>query len=201
MAMLNNVTACLNSSSNFVMTEIINSLDDIKSLFWNITMGALGLDTTLTTNQGKVRISRQTTSSPAFKVTDDVVFIQIYPYNSSFAKQRDVGYSGYDSFNANRVINYSRVWEVSWICYGPNSSQNIETIRNQIFMPTFTNQAKTKNMYLITDTGMPRYAPEIFNDQWWERWDLSARYNEGVVRIDKVPYLNDINIVIQKGSA
>ena len=181
------------------MADIINSIKDIEKTFWNVTSQILGIDTNLAENQGKVRRSWQTTGAPSWKITDDVTFIQVLPVDDEFAKQRDIGYSDHDSITAKRSINYSRVFSIGWTCYGPNSFDNIETIRNGIFLPVFTNQIKAINMCLVTDVGMPQRVPELFNGQWWERCDFSARYNEAVERSNTVPYLDRVGIITQKG--
>lgn len=179
------------------MADIINTLKDMEELFWTVTSKILGLDTTLAINQGKVRRSWQTSGVPSWKITEDITFIQILPLNDDFAKQRDVGYSSSDSENAKRSVNYSRVFSIGWTCYGPNSFDNIEIIRNGIFLPTYKDIIKKKNMFLVTDVGMPQRVPELFNGQWWERCDLQVRYNEGVERSTIVPYLQTAKIQIE----
>ena len=181
------------------MADIINSLNDMEELFWTVTMQILGLSTTLAANQGKVRRNWQTTGAPAWKISDDVTFIQIVPVDDDFARQRDISHSDFGLTTAKRTVKYSRVFGVSWTCYGPNSFDNIEKIRNGLFVETYRNLIAVKNMYLVTDIGMPRRVPELFNGQWWERSDLSVRYNEGVERNATVNRIESARIYTQKG--
>lgn len=181
------------------MSDVINSLNDMEELFWTVTAKILGYDTSLQATQGKVRISWLPAGAPSWKITDDITFLSIVPDDDYFAKQRDVSHSEFGSTNATRTIKYTRVFGVSWICYGPNSFDNIEKIRNGIFVEIYRNFIAAKNMYLLPDIGMPRRAPELLNGQWWERSDLSARYNEGVERNATVNRIDSARIYTQKG--
>lgn len=185
------------------MPDTILSLKQIEDLFQDVTMQMLGYPKVdgdgEPINQDKVRISWPTAGAPAWGITEDITFIRVSPIDDLFARQRDVGYSAQDSVTAKRSVNYSRVHQIQWICYGPNSFEKIENIRHGIFLPGFKDQFKKKNMFLVTDVGMPQRMPELFNGQWWERSDLIVRYNEGVERSNTVPYLDRVGITIQKG--
>lgn len=181
------------------MADIINSLNDMEELFWTVTAKILGYDTSLQATQGKVRRSWQPVGAPTWKITDDVTFFQILPVDDDFARQRDTSHSDYGATSAKRTIKYTRVFSLSWICYGPNSFDNIEKIRSGIFVETYRNLIAAKNMYLLPDIGMPRRAPELHNGQWWERSDLSARYNEGVEVSSTVNRIDSVRIYTQKG--
>lgn len=180
------------------MADTILTLRQIEDIFQTVTMQILGLPESDADghpiNQDKVRIAWPTGGAPAWKINDDVVFLRIVPVDDPFARQRDVGYSDQDSFNTKKSVNYSRVHQVQWTCYGPNSFDNIETIRNGIFLQEFREQFKKKNLFLVADVGMPQRIPELFNGQWWERCDLIVRYNEGVERSNTVPKILGIKI-------
>ena len=180
------------------MADVILTLKQIEDLFQDVTMQMLGYAKVdaygVAINQDKVRIAWQTSGAPSWGIAENVTFIRVSPVDDFFARQRDVGYSDADNENAKRSVNYTRVFAIAWTCYGPNSNENIETIRNSIFLPTFKSQFKQSNMYLVTDVGMPTRLPELYNGQWWERSDLVVRYNEGVERSNTVPYLDRINI-------
>ena len=180
------------------MADTILTIKQIEDLFQSVTMQMLGLpekdidDNPI--NQDKVRIAWPTGGAPAWRIDEDITFLQITPVDDFFARQRDIGYSDQDTENAKRSVNYSRVHQIQWICYGPSSFENIETIRHSIFLPDFKNQFKTKNMHLVTDVGMPQRSPELFNGRWWERSNITVRYNEGVERSSTVPYIQEIKI-------
>ena len=44
---------------------------------------------------------------------------------------------------------------------------------------------------------MPTRLPELYNNQWWERTDFSATFNEGVTRVSEVPYITSAEIVLK----
>lgn len=185
------------------MADTILKLEDLESFFQSITMKMLGIaevDANLKPiNQDKVRISWPTSGAPAWKITDDVTFIRVNNVSDQITQQRDVGYSAVDSDTANRTVSYTRVHEVAWIFYGPNSFDNADIARNGLYLPQYKDLLKASNLGLILDVPVPVRFPELLNGQWWERTDFTAKFNELVIRQGTVPYIKSADIIIKKG--
>lgn len=179
------------------MTDINLTLDQIKKVFSDLTFSMLGLDPT--NDAGKVRSEWPTTGSPGWKITDDITFFAINFDDDPITRQMDVTYSSLDDINLNQSLSYTRVIRVNWMCYGPNSFNNIDIIRSSLSQPDFISTLKSNNIALIMDLSMPTRAPELFNGQWWDRSSLYARFNELVVRSTPVPYIQTPNIQVIKG--
>ena len=181
------------------MADTILTIRQLEDIFQRITTEILGLDPNDTANASKVRIAWPTCGAPAWKITDDVVFIRVNNADDPITRQRDVEYSSIDADTANKKVHYTRVHSIKWILYGPNSFDNAETVRNGLYLPQFKEGLAKNNLYLITDVPAPVRIPELFNGQWWERTDLTAAFNGMVVRITTVPYIKSADVIIKKG--
>jgi len=67
-------------------------------------------------------------------------------------------------------------------------------MRISIFDSNLMMEMQKKNLALITDVSMPARIPELYNNQWWERTDFSATFNEAVIREKQVPYILSTDI-------
>jgi hypothetical protein len=181
------------------MADTILTRQQIEDLFQNLTLQMLGLDPAAPANQNRVRIGWPSKGAPAWKINDDVAFLLINYDDDPITRQVDVTYENADSDNASRVVSYTRVIRVNWISYGPNSFNDMDTIRNGLFVPQFIQQLATNNMSLILDVPVPFRMPELFNGQWWERTSFYARFNEKVNRHSDVPYIKFADVQIVKG--
>ena len=191
------------------MADTVLTLKQIEDFFQELTCNILGiplLDNTdpenpVPINQDKVRIAWPTTGAPAWKITEDITFLQITPVNDPYMQQRHTEHVNTGAGNINQLIQYTRVHEVQWICYGPNSYEHAETIRNGIYLTEFKDLLGAQNLHLILDVPAVKRSPELYNGQWWQRANLSARFNELVIRTTSVPYLvgTDIKVITEKG--
>lgn len=178
------------------MADQVLKLTEIEDFFGEITSKMLKIDLNKKKNLGKVRIAWPTSGAPTWKINDDVVFLRITPVDDVMARQLDICY---DPVKDNKPYmkkktGYTRVHKVNWTFYGPMSYDNADIVRHSIFDFDYMTEFKKKNLFLITDVSMPVRLPELYNDQWWERTDFSATFNEGVVRETEVPYLTSTDI-------
>jgi hypothetical protein len=51
------------------------------------------------------------------------------------------------------------------------------------------------NLYLVPDTTTPDRNPELFESQWWERWDWAAIFNEQVNESITIPKVATIQVI------
>ena len=163
------------------MTDTILTLTALQTLFQTLTMQMLGLDPAVKSSAYKVRIAWPTGGAPAWKITDDVVSIQCQEVDDEYNRQHDVVVStAVDVATVKR--GRTRVNGVTWVFRGPNSYDNAQLVKDAIFYDEHKLTLAKSNVYLIPDVAAPRRIPEPFQGQWWERVDLSMRFNELVIR-------------------
>ena len=178
------------------MADQVLTLKQIEDFFVKITCDMLGLDMTKTINFGKVRKAWPTDGAPSWKISEDIVFLRITPIDDKMARQLNIIYdpNKSDITMADKKTGYTRVHKVDWTLYGPNSYDNPDIIRISIFDSNLMMEMQKKNLALITDVSMPARIPELYNNQWWERTDFSATFNEAVIREKQVPYILSTDI-------
>lgn len=181
------------------MANIYLTMKQLETLFWQSTLLMIGLDPENKANAGKVRLSWPTQGAPAWKVDEDVIFLRITEADDEYNRQRDTAYDpkDKDADNAIEKKTFTRIIQTYWICYGPNSFDRAFAIRNALFATQSRETLSGSGLYLISDMDAPRRSPELFAGQWWERTDLSARFNE-YIRLDTtVPYLKSADIAVE----
>ena len=176
------------------MADVYNNMAQIENLVQDVTTQMLGYN--IIDNPDKVRVAWPTGGAPAWKIQDDVVFVKVTPIPDNYTRQRHVSYSEYNSTLVNKTVKQTRVYSIKWICYGPNSCENIEKINSGVWLQQFRELMAQKNMYLVTEVDMPVRFPELYNGQWWDRYDLEAKYYEGTERNVSVGKFDSINIVV-----
>lgn len=95
-----------------------------------------------------------------------------------------------------KITNYTRVWEVYFTVYGPNSFDNARKIRSRLFDQDIHDQFAQSQLYWVTDPPAPRRVPEFKDEQWWERVDFTARFNEFVTETYTAPVVQSAEIIV-----
>lgn len=144
----------------------------------------------------KVRIEWPTTGQPAFRISDNVCFIKAVEVDDSYGMIRDVQYPQASETSLSQTTTYTRVWRVDFINYGPASFDNARLIRSAVLLDFAHDFIAASNVYLIPDTPSPKRIPYEFNSQWWERTDLSLRFNEFVTETTTVNQGASVEVII-----
>lgn len=181
------------------MADTKLSLKQSEDFFQKLTLQLLGLDPEAKASQSRVRITWPENGAPAWKRTEDVAFLMVNYDDDPYTRQVEVTYQENTETAANMVASSTRVLRVTWICYGPHSFDDADTIKAKLFTPEMRLLTAKNNLALITDVPMPVRSPELFNGQWWERTTFYARFNEKVIRQTDVPYIQYADVQIVKG--
>lgn len=141
-----------------------------------------------------VRIAWQ--NAPSAKYGEDVCHIRATEWDSPYNRQRHIVVQALDDVSVNIQTSYTRVLDIGFVLYGPRAYDNASKLRDAIFYQPNKLAAAEQNIYLIPDIPAPRRIPELFQGQWWERADLSIRFNNLVVRNFAVPAIEAVNIIV-----
>jgi hypothetical protein len=182
-----------------ILTSLALSPQAISNFWQTLTCAMLGIDTT--TDElcySKVRLEWPTSGQPAWKISEDVTFLKVTEEDDSYNRIRDRRYSPNGSTTVLSEDVYTRVWRVSWACYGPNSFDNARLIKSALMQLDYvTDQMAQVRLYLVTDIPATTRAPEKFQGQWWERTDLSIKVNEQVEESLTVPTIQSAQILLE----
>lgn len=165
---------------------------EIMRLFYRASMTALGFDPDKKygTTKPPVRLTYSTYGKPDWSVGDDVLFITFAAMADETTQPihetwKDAGRDLIRTHGVNRVI------QVSFTAYGPNCYENLIKLRHA-FMDG-SDILRAADIMLIPDESAPQYAPEMYQNMWWDRADMSMRFNntmtweEDVKAIEEVP--------------
>lgn len=167
-------------------------LSELENTFQPVIASMTGLDA-----NSKVRVSWPTDGAPAWKITDDIAFIQVTEEDSPINRQRDVWLSYTSSPEVqNQETTYTRVIKLALMLYGPNSFAYAQTVRDLMFYETYREILALKKLYLIPDMPSPRRFPELFENRWWERVDMSMLFNELVSINLAVPFITSAEVLV-----
>ena len=181
------------------MADVFLTLKQLENLYWQLTMQILGYDPADYENPKKstpVRIAWPADGSPAWKRDEDVIFLRIGEDDDPFNKLRDTTFTQSNEDYATQATSYTRVLNVHWVCYGPNSYDNAFRIRNALYDTKQKEFLGVNKIYLIPAIESPRRSPELFVGQWWERTNLMAKFNELIKLDTPAPYLKSATVEV-----
>lgn len=164
------------------LTDIFLSDSELGTLFQSTTWSVLELDPADLASSYAVRLAWPTMGAPSWKHTETVTFLRITEIDNPINKQRDTRYAAYSDEYLNQLTETSRVLNVTWVTYGPDSGLWVQKIRERLFYQEFHDLLRAEQVFAVPDVRAPQRIPELFQGQWWERWDLTITCNEFVRR-------------------
>jgi hypothetical protein len=183
------------STVTFANGQTLNSSaltqTQIENTFQVLTTSILGEGTD---PNSAVRISWPTGGAPGWDITDDVIFLKATITNDRVNRSRDRGHSNPSDGSLTETVTYIRVWKIDFLLYGPNSLDHARLIKSALYMDWTQTTLAASNMAVVLDVADPRRMPELFEGQWWERSDFSARFNELVTETTTVAAIASIEI-------
>lgn len=157
------------------------ALDELEKLVWEVLMELLGYDPKKTYAKPPVRRSWGKMGQPGWSYDEDVLFFQL-----SFIDGQDVSQPLHDFWKDEikhdeptgdliRHQEQTRVMEARLVAYGPNGVTNLDNIRTAIYngVPAL----RSAGIFVVPGNEAPKYAPELFQSQWWRRADMRMIFN------------------------
>lgn len=174
------------------MADIILSLNELGDLFYDLTVLMIG-----GSPPADVRRAWATQGAPAFDANDNVIFYKITDVESPMTALREDLYSQIGSPEyGNMKLGYTRTLQVDWIFYGTSSWDYATLVRNGLYFESNRDLLKLNNIYPVPQFAPPRRIPELFQGLWYERMDLSVKFNELIVLDRTQPYIKIVPIVV-----
>ncbi|MBQ3476787.1 MAG: hypothetical protein IJ893_02765 [Bacteroidales bacterium] len=160
----------------------------LEDLFWRATVMCLGLDPDSEDEavHKRVRISWPTseTGNSNWGREENVVFLRISPGYDTYGTLHDIDHV-YDpeTDTQKEVVRYHRSHRIVWVCYGPDSDDDADTIRIGIVRDAVHSYLKASNVAILPHIREPVRVPEQDETgEWWERCDLEADFYQLVTR-------------------
>ena len=191
---------------------------EIMRLFYRATMAAIGEDPDKKygTSKPPVRLTYSTFGKPDWTVNDDVIFLTFHDAGGDDTTQpiHEVWEDAGRDLLCRHYIN--RVLQISFTAYGPNGYDHLLEVKHAFL--DGSDVLRKAGIMIIPSAETPQYVPENYQNMWWDRADLTLRFNylmhwdEDVKAIEKVPVTihanppgeshrvqTDSGIIIKKG--
>jgi hypothetical protein len=88
--------------------------------------------------------------------------------------------AGATASQLNELWSYTRVWDIHFCAYGPNSFDNLRAVRSALYQDYFLEQLQLSQLFPMSEFREVMRVPELFDKQWWERSDFSCEMYEFV---------------------
>jgi hypothetical protein len=162
----------------------------IATIFQAVTIQILGLPLTPPSvaplAYKSVRVGWQQTGQPAWKIDEDTAIITAYPEDDPYSKVRDQSYDATPNLSPaiNQNMSYTQVWKIHWTFYGPNAFDHARLLVSSMSLDWVYDYLKNPpppantQIYALASWDRPRYVPELFQGQWWQRADVDLKFNE-----------------------
>jgi len=167
-------------------------IDELDAFFQSLTAAILGVDA-----NSQVRVSYPDDGAPAWGFEEDVIFVHPRPVDGSYNRQREHAYlysASPEEFDD--TVSYTRIDEVNWVLYGPNSFKYAMLLRDAMFYDDNRIKLAKNNLHLIPDIVEPIHTHELFETKWWPRMDMAMRFNEFVTRTNSAQFLKTAEVIV-----
>ena len=187
---------------NNLPTDVYQTLDQLNKIFQQMLLDMLGYVKTGSpadydpTAFYFVRVSWPTEGAPAWKITEDIVFIRVVEEDHAINREREVENTRVDDLLLNEKTSYTRVVSLAMVFYGPNSFEHAQTVRDGVFDDRYRLPLAKEKIFPIPDIVAPRRIPEAFQAQYWERTDLELRFNEKISKNRDISTIGSAEIVV-----
>lgn len=137
-------------------------------------------------------------TAPGWRWEDTIAFLRVTP-----------GLDGYCDFveHIDDDWQQTEAWQATWIIYGNRGMDWAQQIRDSLRQfgssaATMKDALALQQVYPLPRIAAPQRAPELWNNQWWERADLTVQFYVGVSKTkEQEGFLlgPDIEIITERG--
>ena len=148
---------------------------ELQELFWG-EVAVITADIIKTPNKF-IRWRYPEGGAPDWKISDDILFLYLAEADDDYAKQRDSLYRTEDE-TVYRDTTRTRVWDLQATAYGRRSYEIANLLKDGFFYEPVRRNLAHKDVFIVPNLPTCMQAPELFAGKWWDRWDITLRFNE-----------------------
>lgn len=171
------------------------STNEIESLLVDTFANLTGLDP----NKGEIRLAYQQQSQPGWRHTDSVIAFYINSSQNQYNEDiTDNYFYNEDNDNFDKESTFTRVIDCNISCYGPLSRDLATKLWAGIQSDENRLNLSKAGIYPVPKVPSPTYMPYEYNQQWWERSDVTLQFNVLTKLIHTVNKLDSVDITIKE---
>lgn len=182
------------------ITSTALTKDQMNVLWQDLVLRCIGITPSGPTDNAaysRVRIEWPQDGQPDWAITADVAFVESTTEADSYDQIMEHNIVANDDSTYTLTIIYTRVWRVRLVAYGPNSGESLRQVKTCMTLDFAHDTLAQSNLYLLFELGTPKRFPELFTNDWWERWDFSVRMNEQVTDTVVLPTMASVEVILQ----
>lgn len=168
---------------------MVKTLKELETLIWQELMDIVGAGK----GAPPVRKSWPQSGSPDWKIIDDVIFMQLAETDDEIATPLDYDFTA-DGDDLILKQGTTRVFNLRLNAYGPKSYENLLRIR--IEMLRGRKNLRKQQIYPVPKRTPVIRAPELFQGRWWERADMTLKFNVLMVFETTVGTIEKVNVEV-----
>lgn len=180
-------------------TDIDFTLNELEIIFQRLIIDMLGLTGSpadYTAASKWVRCAWPISGAPAWKITDNVVFVRLTEADDNYNRERNMFIESDTDITINEKATYTRVLSLALVIYGPDSFAYAQAIRDGMFNETYRRTLQSSYIYFIPNMEAPSRTAESFQGQWWPRVDMEMRFNQYVAKNRSVSIIESAKIAV-----
>lgn len=172
----------------------VQTMRALKTAFYRATMTALGYDPDKAYKKIKppVRMTYPQLGNPDWTMEEDVVFITIMDANGDDVSQPIHELWKDDGEDLLREHYATRVLQVIFTAYGPNGYDRLVHLRHTFL--DGSSVLRSANIFIIPSSDTPQYVPELFHNMWFERTDLTLRFNNQLLFEENIKSIKEVPV-------
>lgn len=167
------------------------TIQELQELFWDAAAEILG--NTIKKPDRFVRWRYPESGAPDWKISEDIVFLYLNEANDEYGQQRDSQYREADGTVYKDTVR-TRVWDLQCTAYGRNSYSIVNQLKDGFFLQRIHDMLARKGVFLVPMLHACTGAPDFFAGHWWERWDVTIRFNEAYQTTENIGRIEEVEI-------
>lgn len=166
---------------------------EIMAVFYRAAMEILGYDPELAKTKPPVRQTYPKDGQPDWTIDEDVCFLTYSDAEDETVRPIHVTYEKTETGYI-RHCRMNRVLQVAFTAYGEHAHENLNLIRRNIYDGNKT--LRDAGLFHIpTDTAV-HYTPELYGGMWWERADMTLRFNYAYTWDEEISTIDEVSVDI-----
>lgn len=167
------------------------NINDLRNLMWSAVAEILG--SSIQNPNKFVRWRYPESGAPDWKISEDIVFLYLNEADDEYGKQRDSQYRA-DDGTVYKDTMRTRVWDLQCTAYGRNSYSLANQLKDGFFFEKVQRILSQKGIFIVPTLPACISAPDFFAGHWWERWDITIRFNEAYQTTENVGRIENVQV-------
>lgn len=160
----------------------------LENLIFESTVLMTGVD------RANIQFEWQPNSAPFREQNVNAVYLALSQIDSNTDKATYTALTPNTPTAGTATQYYTRIMQCKWSVYGPDSFDIADAIRNALMIEGIREALAVQGVFPMVGIQAPQRAPDLINNQWWERSILTARFSVYTEHSADQPYFGSATV-------